>query len=320
MPDGRSNLPERGPEMLALLRPAGRGGMPVSAIAQRSGLSVRRAQQIVARLLELGLVLRSSPKGPVSLTAAGAGIAARAELGPAAGDGPAGLRAVLERFPSEEHRAYLRLGLSMILAKFHLGTLHAEGWGGLVAVGGTAELKTTAARTLARLVGLEPAAAVMLASDRTPADLIGRRVQRPGGAWAVDPSPSTALPFYALDEADKAPRSLRATVLRALQGDAAVRIGDELVDSGPWSCSRRTSSAGRTSGRSCRRATSVERSRSCERPGSPIARQRSPRPGPSAEPMRFPRSSSPSSGPRSPTSRTRSPIVRGSIPGRVPRR
>jgi hypothetical protein len=196
---------------------AGELGLTPGALAATIGAHEKRTRRATARLAGRGLVIRSARA--ITLTAAG-----RAELLAASGQAaePGALDRALAELPSETLRGFVRLLLSVTVARHHLRGERTTGWLALIACGPSGTGKTLAGHIAARVLGLDPAQVVRLADAETEQSLWGRREQAPGGEWQLIPAVALSWPLLVLDELDKAPGDLRRSLSKLLQGEARV--------------------------------------------------------------------------------------------------
>ncbi|HEX6490805.1 MAG TPA: hypothetical protein VF002_05480 [Gaiellaceae bacterium] len=106
---------------------------------------------------------------------------------------------------------------------------HPDGWGGFVLVGPSKTGKTTVAKFVCRLFGLEERQAIRLAPEETPGSLFGRR--QPGkDGFRFERPPLFELPFACVDEWDKAEQETRRAASALLLGKTVGELeGKELV-------------------------------------------------------------------------------------------
>jgi hypothetical protein len=221
----RAAAAENNEVVLAVLADAGDAGLRPGELAEQADLPERTARETVARLEGFGLVQRDG-KRRLWATAAG-----RSE----AGAGTPGLAlaptldVALARFPAEAQRAFARLLLSAIPARWHLADEHADGWPGFIALGPSKTGKTALATLVCRLYGLDELQAIKLAQDETPGSLMARRERSSESetGYRVDVSPLLALPFACIDEWDKAPDQVRMAASRLLLGHTATELEGE---------------------------------------------------------------------------------------------
>jgi hypothetical protein len=218
--------------VLRVLAGAGHAGVrPGRDLAELAGLAPRTAQNALGRLVERGLAGR---EGKRRVWATGAG---RAEAGagtPGVSLLPA-LDAAIGCFPAETLRAFVRLLVSAVPARWHLAGRYGAGWPGFIAAGPTMSGKTSAASLACRVWGLEELQAIQLAFRQTPGSLVGRRerAERSATGWRVESAPALALPFLCIDEWDKASREVQQAAGGLLHGMTADELEGERVELRP---------------------------------------------------------------------------------------
>lgn len=211
--------------VLAALVAAGDAGLRPGELAERSRLPPRTARAAVRRLERPGLVKREGKRRlwatPAARAEAGAGLPGLA-LAPA-------LDAALAHFPAEAQRAFCRLLLSAVPARWHLAGSHADGWGGFILLGPSKTGKSTIAKFVCRVYGLDERKALRLGLQETPGSLFGRRVRCQEG-YRLERSPLLELPFVCIDEWDKAPEQVRRVASGLLLGQTAAELeGEEIA-------------------------------------------------------------------------------------------
>jgi len=125
-----------------------------------------------------------------------------------------------------EHRAFVELLVSAIVARHHLGDEHAEPHLGFMAVGGTGTGKSSIAEFVCRLFGWDLVRHRVFLQQETVGSVGGRRG---GGAHEYSRAPLMALPFVVFDEWDNADDPLRRAALPYFQGTCTVQLEGELV-------------------------------------------------------------------------------------------
>ncbi len=214
--------------VLAVLAGAGDAGVqPGGELSALARLPERTAREVLCRLVNRGLARRDG-KRRVWATDAG-----RRE----AGAGTPGLSlaptldVALGCLPAEALRAFARLQLAAVVARWHLASEHAAGWPGFIATGPTRTGKTSIASLVCRVFRIDEVRAIKLAQYETPGSLFGRRQRdrtSPTG-YRLERSPALDLPVVCLDELDKAPREVKAAAGGLLQGNSVAELEGELV-------------------------------------------------------------------------------------------
>jgi hypothetical protein len=196
-----------GAVLWVLVRAGDVGLRPGQELAGLAGVASRTTSEVVSRLVDRGLAKRDGRRR-VWATVAG-----RSEAGagtPGVSLAPA-LEAMLACFPAEALRAFVRLQLSAVPARWHLADVHSGGWPGFIAFGPTKSGKTAVASAVCRVYDLVERRAIQKAFRQTPGSLVGRR-ERDGASatgWRVESSPLVAMPYLAVDEWDKASREVQ---------------------------------------------------------------------------------------------------------------
>ena len=218
--------------VLSVLAAAGDAGVaPGRELAGLATLPGRTTSEVVSRLVTRGLARRDG-KRRVYATEAGLSEAGAGTLGLSLA--PA-LDLALACFPAEALRAFARLQLAAVPARWHLSAEHADGWAGFISLGPTSTGKTSVAKLVCRIYGLEELTAIKAAFRQTPGSLVGRRERDAGSAtgWRAEPSPALELPYLCVDEWDKAPRDVQAAAGGLLMGDTADELERERVEIRP---------------------------------------------------------------------------------------
>ncbi len=140
---------------------------------------------------------------------------------------------VINKLPTEHHKALLRLLLSAIVAKRHLFDTYDQGWPSFIVGGPTKSMKTAMAMLICKLFGWESGVYIKHVQTSAKKELIGRRYQDSPGHYGFTPSPYFGYPFICLDELDKAEGTLRKQALFYLQGTRATLIEGESVENYP---------------------------------------------------------------------------------------
>lgn len=227
-PNGNAGGPEEA--VLVALAVVGEAGLSPAELRLRTALAERTQRRAVDRLVEAGLVGRQGERGRLYLTPAGTAEAGASTPQAPAGTPAAALDAALGLLPSEGLRAFVRLLLSVTVARHHLAHEQPSGWLSGVACGPTGTGKTLAGAIICRALGLDPSVHIRLTGSETERSLWGRREQVPGGGWAFRPAPPLGYPLLVLDELDKAPAELRTATLKLLQGETRVAVEDGVAE------------------------------------------------------------------------------------------
>lgn len=196
------------------------GSASPGELSARSGVADRTRSKWLDRLrgCEPPLVAGAQPRP--ALTDAGWLFATAA--GPELGVGVELDEAISQVWPTERHRAFVRLALSAAVARHHLRAVHPRGHLGFVAIGRTGTGKSEMARFVASALGVPWDRARVLLPAQTRGSVVMRREQGPDG-WQVRPAEALGLPFVLFDEADDAERPVLQQALSCFQGEISGR-------------------------------------------------------------------------------------------------
>ncbi|HLB18456.1 MAG TPA: hypothetical protein VK613_04925, partial [Gaiellaceae bacterium] len=212
--------------VLAELAGAGDIGVrPGRELAEHVGLPERTVRGAITRLSARGLAGRDG-KRRVWATDAGRSEAGTAAPGLSLAPTLDGAVACL---PAEALRAFARLQLAAVPARWHLAREYDTGWSGFIALGPTKTGKTSVAALLCRVYGIDELAAIKVAQHQTPGSLFARRArdrQSPTG-YRLERSPLLQLSYACVDEWDKASREVQAAAGGLLLGNSAGELEGE---------------------------------------------------------------------------------------------
>ncbi len=221
------NLTKTDQQLLTCLQ---EGELTSLELAVALQISERTLRTHTARLLRGGLVEKPRP-GHHLLTAAGRDFIRARSLDVKIGFGKVGK--VIEKLPTEHHKAFLRLLLSAIVAKHHLFNTCDQGWPSFIAGGPTKTMKTAIGSLVCKLFGWDPGAYTKHVQISAKKELIGRRFWESPGKYGFTPSAYFNRPFICLDELDKAEGDLRKQALFYLQGTRVVSVEGKPVENHP---------------------------------------------------------------------------------------
>jgi hypothetical protein len=212
--------------VLAALAAAGDVGLrPGRELAEAVRLPKPTARDSVNRLVARGL---AGHDGRRRVWATEAGCSEAGAGAPGLSLAPA-LDAAVACLPAEALRAFARLQLAAVTARWHLAGAYNTGWCGFIALGPTKTAKTSVASLVCRVYGLDELAAVKIAQHETPGSLFARRVRDSASAtgYRLERSPLLELPYVCVDEWDKAPSEVRAAAGGLLLGSTAAELEGE---------------------------------------------------------------------------------------------
>jgi len=141
------------------------------------------------------------------------------------------LKKLIDMLPTDLHRAFFRLVLSGIIAKYHLSDVYDDGYPALILGGETKSFKTALASVACRLLGLKPEESIYPLFSAIAGEFGVRRFRAKGESFHIATSPLFKKPFVCLDEFDKVPdRDTRRNVLFFLDGRRKFPVEGELVE------------------------------------------------------------------------------------------
>jgi hypothetical protein len=223
----RKEARENNCRVLAVLVRAGEAGLlPGVELAELAGIPPRTATRALGRLIGLGLARRNGLKRAWATTAGyaefGAGTPALSLL-------PA-LRPALEYLPAEVLRAFTRLQLAAVPARWHLADTYASGWGGFVAAGLTKTCKTSIAKLVCRVYGLDELQAIRSLPHETPGSVLGRRIRDRASqsGYRLQVAPQLELSYVCLDELERAKPGVKAAAGALLLGTTRAELEGEV--------------------------------------------------------------------------------------------
>ncbi len=201
------------------------GGATPGDLAHATAVPPRSVSEALARLRDAGLV--DGPKTWVRLTSSG-----RARF--AATGTPAAPKVSAGRALDEAcavwpygHAALLRLLLSAVIARRHLGPSRPSAHLGFVLVGEGRTGKSALVEMACHLLGADPVEHTRNLALLSEGEVIGRRVPQPGGQLAFLPSATLELPLVLVDEYDKASTSMRSQAQLLFQGQYRATVEGE---------------------------------------------------------------------------------------------
>ncbi len=199
--------------LLDALRELGGQAAP-AAVGERAGVPTSTRAKWLRELREVNLV--AGPKPLAHLTAEGWAAVGRPSPSPAAS---VELGTAIGAWPSEPHRALLRLALSAVVARFHLRTQRPQRHPGFILAGASGTGKTSLAEFICHVFGVDEVAQIVLLPERTTGEVLGRREHLEGVGLRFTPSPLLAEPLLVFDEFDKAATELQRSALISFHGN-----------------------------------------------------------------------------------------------------
>jgi DNA-binding transcriptional ArsR family regulator len=208
--------------LLEALRVLGGAASP-GELRLRTRMAPSTVSKWLAELRSAGLV--EGPKPKPRLTEQGW---ACAEQPPLAGRQE--LAAAIDRWPAEPQRAFLRLLVAGVAARWHLGSQRRQRHPGFVIYGPPGTGKTAAAQFACRALGLDVETHVISLPGRHPDELIGRREVDPmTGQWGYRPSPMLGRALVAFEGIEQATDAQCRAVSSYFQGQTRLVIEETTV-------------------------------------------------------------------------------------------
>ena len=142
------------------------------------------------------------------------------------------LKKLIDMLPTELHRAFFRLLLSGIIAKYHLSNVFDDGYPAFILGGETKSFKTALATVVCKLLGLKPEENIYPLFSAIAGEFGIRRFRTKGNDhYSIATSPLFKQPFICLDEFDKVTdRDTRRNILFYLDGKRMFPVEGELVE------------------------------------------------------------------------------------------
>lgn len=141
------------------------------------------------------------------------------------------LKKLIDMLPTELHRAFFRLLLSGIIAKYHLAGAYDDGYPAFILGGDTKSFKTALATMICKVLGLKPEENIYPLFSAIAGEFGIRRFRSKGDSYHISASPLFKQSFICLDEFDKmTDRDTRRNVLFFLDGRRKFPVEGELVE------------------------------------------------------------------------------------------
>ncbi len=142
------------------------------------------------------------------------------------------LKKLIGMLPTELHRAFFRLLLSGVIAKYHLSDVYGDGYPAFILGGETKSFKTALAVVMCKLLGLKPEENIYPLFSAIAGEFGVRRFRAKGNDhYSIAASPLFKQPFICLDEFDKVTdRDTRRNVLFFLDGRKKFTVEGEMVE------------------------------------------------------------------------------------------
>jgi predicted transcriptional regulator len=141
------------------------------------------------------------------------------------------LKKLIDLLPTELHRAFFRLVLSGVIAKYHLSDVYDDGYPAFILGGETKSFKTALANVMCKLLGLKPEENIYPLFSAIAGEFGIRRFRDKGDNFHIAASPLFKQSFVCLDEFDKVTeRDTKRNVLFFLDGRQNFLVEGQLVE------------------------------------------------------------------------------------------
>ncbi len=214
--------------ILLTLREGSQGLKSLSALA---GINYNTLRQRMGKLSRYGYVSKPG-YGEYALTDKGRQFVEELTLPVAPDLKDPKLKKLIDMLPTELHRAFFRLLLSGITAKYHLSDVYDDGYPAFILGGETKSFKTALAKVVCRLLGLKPEENIYPLFSAIAGEFGIRRFRTKGNDhYSIAASPLFKQPFICLDEFDKVTdRDTRRNILFYLDGRHNFTVEGKLVE------------------------------------------------------------------------------------------
>jgi len=142
-----------------------------------------------------------------------------------------GLKKLIDMLPSELHRAFFRLAISCVIAKYLLFQVYDDGYPGFIIGGRTRGFKTALGKILCMIFGLKPEKNIYPLYLATPGEFGVRRLRSKSvRGFDISESPYFKESFMVFDEFDKVSnKDIRRNVLFFLDGRRQFTVEEKTV-------------------------------------------------------------------------------------------
>lgn len=146
------------------------------------------------------------------------------------------VQTLIDKLPTEPHRALFRLLLSGVIAKKYLFNQFNDNWAGFIIGGRTKTFKTGLAKVICCVLGLDFAENIYSLHTATAGEFGVRRQRAKGKAmFDISSSPYFSYPFVCLDELDKInDRAVKRNVMHFLDGRREFTVEAKKIVN--WAC------------------------------------------------------------------------------------
>ena len=213
--------------LLLVLREGPQGLQSLTALA---GINYNTLRQRIDKLSRYGY-LGKSGYGKNSLTDKGRRFVDELSSPVAPDFNDPGLKKLIDMLPSELHRAFFRLVICGVIAKYLLFELYDDGYPGFIIGGRTKGFKTALAKVVCRVFGLSPDKNIYPLYVATPGEFGVRRFRSKGAkGFDISESPYFNESFMVFDEFDKVnDKNIKQNVLFFLDGRSKFNVEEKTV-------------------------------------------------------------------------------------------
>ena len=213
--------------LLLVLREGPQGLQSLTALA---GINYNTLRQRIDKLSRYGY-LGKSGYGKNSLTDKGRRFVDELSSPVAPDFNDPGLKKLIDMLPSELHRAFFRLVICGVIAKYLLFELYDDGYPGFIIGGRTKGFKTALAKVVCLVFGLSPDKNIYPLYVATPGEFGVRRFRSKGAkGFDISESPYFNESFMVFDEFDKvSDKNIKQNVLFFLDGRSKFNVEEKTV-------------------------------------------------------------------------------------------
>ena len=206
------------------------GSQGLKSLSDLASINYNTLRQRMGKLRRYGYISKPS-YGEYALTGKGRQFVEELTLPVAPDLKDPKLKKLIDMLPTELHRAFFRLLLSGIIAKYHLSDVYDDGYPAFILGGETKSFKTALAKVVCRLLGLKPEENIYPLFSAIAGEFGIRRFRTKEQKFTIAASPLFRQPFVCLDEFDKViDRDTRRNVLFFLDGRQKFTVEGERVE------------------------------------------------------------------------------------------
>jgi len=213
-----------------LLLALSEGPQGLQSLTALAGINYNTLRQRIGKLSRYGY-LGKSGYGKNSLTDKGRRFVDELSSPVAPDFEDPGLKKLIDMLPSELHRAFFRLVICGVIAKYLLFELYDDGYPGFIIGGRTKGFKTALAKVVCLVFGLSPDKNIYPLYVATPGEFGVRRFRSKGAkGFDISESPYFNESFMVFDEFDKVnDKNIKQNVLFFLDGRSKFNVEEKTV-------------------------------------------------------------------------------------------